>query len=205
MNRQIRNRWTLPIALLALALLAPGWGGGGSSSGGGGQTLEATFTPSAGAPTPGTVRLEPVVTRATAAAFMIDVTFTGQFDRFFGLAFQLEVPENVNLVDYTPGTIFQGSSMNNEIIAAQDPGTGLVSVVATQTQGSTFDPGVNIPVSTSPLVVTLEFEATAATAGPISFPGPPNREVDQCDVGTETCPAVTDDPGKWQGGDLVVM
>ncbi len=205
MNRRTILRLACLSAIIA-GSLAISCGGGGGGGGGGviiPPGLTATFTAGPPSPAPAmSLGLEPGA--ATDAEFDIDVMVTGAFADFFGAAFRVTLPPSVS---------FTGSSSAGSFILAGGAATQFsavrqgneILVVATRLQGGggTYVPGVDVGAGNSSKLMTLSFEATAATTGAITVSAP--RQIEICNDGTQTCSAVPDGTVNWVGGSLAVM
>jgi len=198
----ISLRFATLSALALTLLLAAACGGGGSGTDplpqppGGGGSVTATFTGDANNGGPGDVSME--AGASSGGDFDVDVKVNGPLNRLFGVAFRIDVPADIELLPGSSsiGSVLLPGAASTIFDASQTAAGADVLVTATRVQPQAgFDSGVNLVAGLSH-VMTLRFRATDATAGNMN---PTNTEQRQCDVPSETCPAVAVD---FTGGDI---
>lgn len=185
-----RNRIDVLLTLaLVLSALSFSCGGGGGGGGGGPVGLTATFTPTNANPPAGTVSLQPGA--SNGPSFSIEVRVQDPTN-FMGTSFHLTfATASATFVSMSSANSFiAGAGITTDFHAQLDSTPGVLLLDAErigQVQGAT---GVG-----SQLLMTLNFRATAATAG--NTFGFNSTQVTTCPAPPAAC---TDSVGSFSGG-----
>jgi hypothetical protein len=198
-GRRFLPRLATALALVAGYALSTACGGGGGGGGNGGGGLQAVFT--AGNPTPGANTLSMPSMASANDVFAVQVQVTGIND-FFGATFRVTFnTTHAQFLGFSEtGSVLLGAGIDTLFLAEASAGDPSTLLIYATRQGSNV---AGVDVTTSQLLITLNFRALQAVAGSgIAFAPAAPREVVACPTAGQACNTLADATLTWSGGTL---